>query len=113
MFGVAPLGQVGDAGRDILRMPGVGEWDFSVVKDTKAGFLGEQGNIEFRAEFFNILNRANFGPPNPRVFTGNKTSDCPSGAVSCDLFSPFGAAGEITTTNTTARQIQFALKLIF
>jgi hypothetical protein len=112
MFGVAPLGQIGNAPRDIVRMPGLGNWDFSLVKDTKLGFLGEQGNLQFRAEFFNIMNRANFGIPNPRVFTGNTSSDCPTSS-SCNLFAPFGTAGEITTTATTARQIQFALKLMF
>jgi Carboxypeptidase regulatory-like domain/TonB dependent receptor-like, beta-barrel len=113
MFGVAPLGQIGNAGRDILRMPGVGDWDFSLVKDTKLGMLGEQGNLEFRAEFFNIMNRANFGPPNPRVFNGNTTTDCAAGQVSCNPFAPFSSAGAITTTATTARQLQFALKVVF
>jgi hypothetical protein len=114
MFGVPALGQHGNAGRDILRMPGLGNWDFSLVKDTKLGMLGEQGNLQFRAEFFNIMNRANFSAPNGTVFNGVSTNtECPSGQASCNLASPFGAAGQITTTSTTARQIQFALKVMF
>jgi hypothetical protein len=114
MFGVPALGHVGDAGRDILRMPGLGNWDFSLVKDTKLGMLGEQGNLQFRAEFFNIMNRANFGPPNGTVFNAaSLTVPCPGGAVSCNIAAPFSQAGAITTTSTTARQIQFALKVMF
>jgi hypothetical protein len=70
MFQLNPLGTTGTAGRDILRGPGLGNWDFSLVKDTHVGFLGEQGSLQFRAEFFNILNRANFGLPNGVVFAG-------------------------------------------
>jgi hypothetical protein len=77
------------------------------VKDTAVHFLGESGAVQFRTEFFNILNRSNFGMPSGTVFSGN-TSDI--GAYS---EAPVGTAGQITTTSTTARQIQFALKLIF
>ena len=59
-FSLQPLGFLGNAGRNILRGPGFATLDFSLVKDTALGFLGENGKLEFRAEFFNILNRANF-----------------------------------------------------
>jgi hypothetical protein len=54
--------------------------------------------LQFRAEFFNLLNHANFGPPNATLFS--------AGAASA-------SAGLITATATTSRQIQFGLKLIF
>jgi hypothetical protein len=60
--------------------------------------VAERAALQFRAEFFNALNHANFGPPNATVFSG--------GAVSA-------SAGLITATATTSRQIQFGLKLIF
>jgi hypothetical protein len=115
MFGVSALGLPGDSPRGILRDPGLGNWDFSLVKDTKLGFLGEGGNLQFRAEFFNILNRANFAFLNTGavVFNANTTTNCPSGATTCNLFSPFSTAGQITQTATTSRQIQFALRLSF
>src|SRR6202035_1954353 len=47
---------LGDAQRGILRGPGLGDWDFSLVKDTTIPRLSEQGALEFRAEFFNTLN---------------------------------------------------------
>lgn len=60
--------------------------------------LRERLNLQFRAEIFNQLNRANFNTPNLITFT-------PSGVS--------GSAGVITSTSTTARQVQFGLKLIW
>jgi hypothetical protein len=88
-------GFYGNLGRNTLIGPGLGTWDFSVLKDTR---LREQLNLQFRAEIFNLLNRANFNQPNAVVFT-------PSG------ISP--TAGVITSTTTTARQVQFGLKLLW
>jgi hypothetical protein len=67
----------------------------SLFKNTR---VAEKMTLQFRAEVFNLLNHANFGPPNATVFSG--------GAISA-------SAGLITTTATTSRQIQFGVKLIF
>jgi len=88
-------GFYGNVGRDTLVGPGLATWDFSALKDTR---ITERLNIEFRAEIFNLLNRANFNLPNAVVFT-------PSGV------SP--TAGAITSTSTTSRQVQFGLKLLW
>jgi hypothetical protein len=88
-------GFYGNLRRDSLTGPGIATWDFSLMKDTP---VHDRFSTEFRAEFFNILNRANFNTPNLVVFT-------PSGV------SP--TAGVITSTSTTSRQIQFALKLLW
>jgi hypothetical protein len=88
-------GFYGNVGRNTLIGPGLATWDFSVLKDTR---LRERLNLQFRAEIFNLLNRANFNLPNAVVFT-------PSGV------SP--TAGVIASTSTTSRQVQFALKLIW
>jgi hypothetical protein len=88
-------GFYGNLGRDTLIGPGLGTWDFSLIKDTP---IRERMNLQFRAEFFNLLNRANFNGPNAVVFT-------PTGV------SP--TAGLITSTSTTSRQIQFGLKLLW
>jgi hypothetical protein len=50
----------GNAGRNILRGPGLGSCDFTIHRDFR---LGESRKLEFRAEVFNILNRANFDIP--------------------------------------------------
>ena len=106
-------GQLGNASRGILRGPGMATWDLSLVKDTKLGFLGESGNLEFRAEFFNLLNRANFGMPNGTVFPGTTATPGAYAALQNAGADPLGTVGQITTTATNSRQIQFALKIIF
>jgi len=91
----ANAGFYGNLGRNTLRGPGLATWDFSTMKDTK---LTERLNLQFRAEIFNLLNRANFNMPNEVAFT-------PSG------ISP--TAGAITSTTTTSRQVQFGLKVLW
>ncbi len=91
----------GNAGRNILIGPGLSNLDFSIVKNTYVRKISETFNAQFRAEFFNILNRANFGLP---PFPTNTDIFDSSGA-------PNGVAGQIKPpTTTTAREIQFALK---
>jgi hypothetical protein len=85
----------------MLRGPGLANVDFSLSKEMALKPLGETGSVQFRAEFFNLLNRANFSPPNRTVFSG-------TGAA-----IPLPTAGQITSTATPSRQIQFALRLLF
>jgi len=94
-------GFYGNVGRDTYIGPGLATWDFSVLKNTR---LRESLNLQFRAEIFNLLNRANFNTPNLIVFT-------PPTATNTTGLS--GTAGAITSTSTTARQVQFALKLLW
>ena len=88
-------GFFGNARRDNLVGPGLATLDFSTIKNTK---LRESLNLQFRAEIFNLLNRANFNTPALITFT-------PSGVS--------GTTGAITGTSTTSRQVQFALKLLW
>jgi carboxypeptidase family protein/TonB-dependent receptor-like protein len=93
------LGTFGNAGRNIIEGPGYTEWDTSFVKQLP---IHEQMHLEFRAEFFNILNHVNY------------------------LFGQFGAISaeptplELGQTGfgfplaaRAPRQIQFALKFYF
>jgi Carboxypeptidase regulatory-like domain len=89
-------GYLGNAGRDSLFGPGLAELDTSLLKDTS---LTERVRMQFRAEFFNVLNHSNFATPNAIVYT------------SATQASP--TAGVITATNTTSRQIQFGVKFLF
>jgi hypothetical protein len=104
------VGQLGTAGRNILTGPPERNWDFSLVKETKLGFLGEGGMLEFRAEFFNVLNHPNFGGQglHTSIFDGANTDHTP--------FSEpvHGSAGQVThQLANNQRQIQFALRLEF
>ena len=78
-----------------LKGPGLGTLDTSLFKNAA---LTERLKLQFRAEFFNILNRANFSTPNNVMFANGGINP---------------SAGLVTKTNTTSRQIQFGLKLIF
>jgi len=95
------LGFYGNLGRDTFIGPGLATWDFSALKDSR---IRERLTLQFRAEIFNLLNRANFNTPNLIVFTPPTVSN-PTGLS--------GTAGAITSTSTTSRQIQFGLKLLW
>ncbi len=94
-------GFFGNVGRDTYIGPGVATWDFSVLKNTQ---IRERLSLQFRAEIFNILNRANFNTPNLIVFTP---------PTATNLTGLSGTAGAISSTSTTARQVQFGLKLLW
>jgi hypothetical protein len=96
-FVLPPTGTYGNVGRNVLTGPGLATTDFSVAKNTA---ISERLRAQFRAEFFNVFNRANFGTPNAVVFSSAGTA-------------PATTAGVITATSTASRQIQFGLKLLW
>jgi hypothetical protein len=87
-FVAPPVYTFGNTGRNVLIGPGLETWDVGGDKDFR---LTERFGLQFRSEFFNVLNHSNFGLPNGSI-----------GSTS---------AGTITTEITNARQIQFALRL--
>jgi hypothetical protein len=91
----------GNNGRTSVIGPGLFNVDFSAFKNNRVRRISETFNIQFRAEFFNILNHPNFQPP-----LGNKVLFNENG-------SPAPGAGAIDTTSTTSRQIQLGLKVIW
>ncbi|MBW4028805.1 MAG: TonB-dependent receptor [Acidobacteria bacterium] len=101
----AQTNRLGTAGRNPLTGPGLSNLDASIFKNTRIQKISETANIQFRAEAFNLLNRANFAAPlqNNTLFA----QDGPNHA------SPVGGAGVINSTQTPSRQIQFGLKLIW
>ena len=96
-FELQPAGTMGNLGRDTGIIPGIVTFDFSLLKNIT---LHEDRSLQFRTEFFNIFNRANFARPGARPFRNA------SGARDSRF-------GRITSTTTTARQIQLALKFLF
>src|SRR5947208_2867807 len=93
---VAGVCHPGNLGRDAITGPGFLNTDFSITKNTK---FGERFNLQFRSEMFDVLNHPNFGNP---VLTVTSAS---FGVIQITRF-PTGDFG-------SARQIQFALKLMF
>src|SRR6266851_4377822 len=101
-FGVPnPITLRGNLGRNTLTGPGLLNFDLSVVKNNYVKRVSDAFNVQFRTEFFNVFNRANFAPPleHKNIFDAGG--------------APLADAGLITSTQTPSRQIQFALKVIW
>jgi hypothetical protein len=81
----------GNSARNSLWGPGVINWDQAIYK--RFG-ITERINLEFRAEFFNIMNHANF--------------DVPAANISVPA-----QVGRITNTTSVPRDIQFGMRLTF
>jgi len=97
---------VGTAGRNSLYGPGLKTVDFSIFKNTHLPKISETFNVQFRAEFFNILNHPNLAAPNFLNDSNNNSIFNPNGSV-------LGNAGVIGSTSTSSRQIQLGLKLVW
>jgi hypothetical protein len=95
-FSMPVAGTFGNLGRNTIFGPGFALIDFSALKDTR---LSESKSLQFRAEIFNIPNHPNFAQPNTSFGTSTFGR----------ILSTFGN----TIGSGTARQIQFALKLLF
>lgn len=80
----------GNSGNFILEGPGLVNLDLTIARTLA---LSERMRVDFRAEFFNMLNEAHFGFPNATI---NQPT-----------------TGVISQTVDSARQIQFGLKLVF
>lgn len=95
----------GNVGRNVLRGPKQTNIDFSVIKRFK---VTESKNVEFRAEFFNLLNQVNLANP-ISDFNAILSSGGQIDAVTGKVINP-GAFGRIISTSNNPRIIQFALK---
>ncbi len=93
----------GNLGRDTFTGPGLATWDFSAFKDTR---VSERLALQFRGEIFNVLNRANFNTPNLIV-------DVLQAPPNPTFPEQSPTAGQVTSTATTSRQIQFGLKMLW
>jgi hypothetical protein len=102
-FIVPAYGTFGDLGRGTYSGPGLTEVDLSILKNVA---VSERVSLQFRAEFFNLMNHSNYGAPNQTVFTN-------TGSATQPKYSINPTAGFISSLATNPRQIQFGLKLMF
>lgn len=107
IFQPAPAGFYGTAGRNICPGPDFKNLDFSILKNIS---VSERVSVQFRAEFFNVTNHPNFGPP---VNTQNRNGQGGNGDAAFAGVTPLASAGRIFRTVNTSRQIQFGLKVVF
>jgi hypothetical protein len=101
-FALQPAGTFGNTGRGDFIGPNLRTLDLSLSKTARWARLGANGRVEFRLEAFNVLNRANFGAPSLTAFAGTT-----------DTERPFATFGRITSTVTSARQIQLGARVVF
>ncbi len=96
---------LGNTKRNQFYGPGLTTVDFSIFKNTRIPSISEAFNVQFRAEFFNILNHTNFLSPGFLNTFGQNNS----------VYDADGTAlpTALNQTSTTSRQIQLGLKLIF
>jgi len=97
-FADPPLGSFGNVGRNTIEGPGYRTWDFSTFKNFS---ITERAKMEFRAEFFNVLNHSNFLFARSGPQSGNNAT-----TLGTSQFGFVSAARD-------PRQIQFALKFSF
>ena len=106
-------GAIGNAPRNAFRGPGFWNVDFALSRSFALSRLGEQGRLQFRAEFFNLFNHTNLGSPEPVL-------ECVrQGGVSCFGEATFGRTGFGSVLPSAAplgdqpRRIQFGVKIYF
>jgi hypothetical protein len=104
-FVIAQIGSMPNAGRNILRAPGLNNWDLSFFKNT---YVTETKYIQFRAEFFNAFNHRQpaLGSGSVFQFTNNALST---------TYANVGSPLFLDTSQFSggSRTIQLALKFIF
>ncbi len=108
---VPPAGQqfcsnvLGNTHRNQFYGPGLTTWDLSLFKNTRVPKISESFNVQFRAEFFNVLNHTNFLSPGFLNTFGQNNS----------IYDFEGSTlpTALNQTSTSSRQIQLGLKLIW
>jgi hypothetical protein len=98
----------GSAGRGIVRGPGINNWDMAVFKNFR---FSEHTNLQFRTEFFNLLNHPQYTNPGTAA-TFNVDPTAPAGSFPTRYIQTNTTFGVITGTRDP-RNIQFGLKLDF
>jgi hypothetical protein len=107
-------GQFGNLGRYALHGPGLSQLDFTLHKKFN---IDEKRNLEYRAEFYNILNRANFANPPAVLATGLATGFQPgtpyTPSIAGAAFGVFNSTVSKDVGLGAQRQIQMSLRLNF
>jgi hypothetical protein len=113
-FAVNPVGTFGTLGKGILRGPNMFAWDMGMFKKIK---VGERVNLQFRTEFFNIFNHANFNNPSASVTSASFGRITQTLANASGTFSGTASPGLNASPGDPLsggpRIIQFGLKLLF
>ena len=101
-----PAGEYGTAPRNLLRGPGTWQIDLGAAKNIP---IWERGQLQFRAEFYNIFNHPQLGQPQSTFNPSNATGfGSIINTVNTSIVSPITPVG-----SGTPREMQFALRFDF
>ena len=103
-------GTFGTMPRNLFRGPGLEAWDLSVVKDWR---LTEKAKLQFRAEFFNVLNHPNFANPYGANFTYGRVDPSNPAQFGCSCATPDVADANPVIGTGGPRNIQLGVKAVF
>jgi hypothetical protein len=98
-FVLPERGTFGDVGRNELIGPDLRTVDLALSRQFG---VSARGRVDLRVEVFNLLDRANFGPPSLIAFSGT-----------ADVEEPLPSFGQIRSTVTSARQVQLGIRVTF
>ncbi|MBI1762352.1 MAG: TonB-dependent receptor [Acidobacteria bacterium] len=112
-FVLQASGTLGNTGRNAFIGPNLRSFDLATVKKTRLPKLGERTSLQFRFEAFNLFNRANFGTPVVQAFAGTPLANNDPRPDSAGQPATISSFGLIRSTVTSARQLQFGLRLSF
>ncbi len=100
-FGRPVDGSLGNLGRNNLRLPGINNWDLSMLKSTR---ITERVNVQLRVETFNTFNHTQWAGVNTGLSLPN-----PGTALTA---ATRGTLGQVNSTRDP-RSLQFGIKLLF
>lgn len=109
-FALQASGTLGNTGRNAFIGPNLRTFDLAAIKDTH---LSERVKLQFRIESFNLFNRANFSNPGLLVYSGAPLANNDPRPDSAGPAAVLSSFGRILSTTTTARQLQFGLRISF
>ncbi|MBB5343744.1 TonB-dependent receptor [Tunturibacter empetritectus] len=103
----------GNASRNIITGPGFANLDVSLFKNNAIRKISDEFNVQFRVEYFNVLNHTNFTPPNNNDQQIYSAPAVPL-ATGTTTIAPLSTAGVLTSpTANSSRQLQLAVKVVF
>lgn len=108
-FALPAPGQFGNLSRGLVRQPSITNVDFSLNKNWT---MRERYRLQFRAEFFNLLNHPSFNGFNNTPFNINNATNASGDTIPGFVVSQRGGFG-LLTSDRGPRNIQFGLKLNF
>ncbi len=106
-FAAAAPGTLGNSGRNAFTGPGFYSFDLSLARGFRLPWLGDAGQLRFRADAYNVPNHANLGNPDAHLY------DPEFGVASYGRQGYPSGFPAVAPLNETPREIQLSLRVVF